>query len=403
MQKVWLDIFVSASKALLSSADTNTKITAVCISGNGPSLIVKCENEKYFSYLWNEKATLTKAEDGFLEQDILKNAKHSIFLPRLIDLKYNYPEIFASATKIFSGPEFLLHAITKNKAEITLLPETRFQNAYWNNDMLLECGIKKDLLPPFCKLFEEIGNLSDEMLFELSLPAKAKIPVFCGGPDFVAALIGTNTLFPNRICDRSGSSEGINLCCENPSVKEVSDVADLVTPKLTISPTVLVQSLETNSAPSPMQADLAAMSTMPTPQESTPQSISPTASLKTKIRVMPSVIPNLWNKSVIIPESGSLAEKSSEWKNLSSKILDAYKTILEQANRNEIDKIACCGGQTLNTEWMKYKTSLLKENFGISLYKSNCSESELIGDAAIALAALNKENDIRKVTERIVK
>ncbi len=44
----------------------------------------------------------------------------------------------------------------------------------------------------------------------LGLPSG--VPVFDAGPDFIAALVGTAALFPGRLCDRAGSSEGLNLC-----------------------------------------------------------------------------------------------------------------------------------------------------------------------------------------------
>ena len=44
----------------------------------------------------------------------------------------------------------------------------------------------------------------------LGLPSG--VPVFDSGPDFIAALVGTAALFPDRLCDRAGSSEGLNLC-----------------------------------------------------------------------------------------------------------------------------------------------------------------------------------------------
>ncbi|MBR5966864.1 MAG: HAD hydrolase-like protein [Treponema sp.] len=38
------------------------------------------------------------------------------------------------------------------------------------------------------------------------------VPVFDAGPDFIAALVGTATIEAGRLCDRAGSSEGLNLC-----------------------------------------------------------------------------------------------------------------------------------------------------------------------------------------------
>ncbi len=45
-----------------------------------------------------------------------------------------------------------------------------------------------------------------------SIGLPSGVPVFDAGPDFIAALVGTATLFPGRLCDRAGSSEGLNLC-----------------------------------------------------------------------------------------------------------------------------------------------------------------------------------------------
>ena len=54
------------------------------------------------------------------------------------------------------------------------------------------------------------------------------VPVFDAGPDFIAALVGTATLFPGRLCDRAGSSEGLNLC--SPKFFEGSNLRTMPSP-----------------------------------------------------------------------------------------------------------------------------------------------------------------------------
>lgn len=54
------------------------------------------------------------------------------------------------------------------------------------------------------------------------------IPVFDAGPDFIAALVGTGTLSPGRLCDRAGSSEGLNLCA--PNFFEAADLRTMPSP-----------------------------------------------------------------------------------------------------------------------------------------------------------------------------
>lgn len=53
-------------------------------------------------------------------------------------------------------------------------------------------------------------NYIEQNAAALGLPQDAR--VFDAGPDFVAALVGTATLHAGRLCDRAGSSEGLNLC-----------------------------------------------------------------------------------------------------------------------------------------------------------------------------------------------
>jgi len=48
----------------------------------------------------------------------------------------------------------------------------------------------------------------------LALPVG--IPVFAGAPDFYVSILGTGTVEVGQVCNRSGTSEGINLCTRKP-------------------------------------------------------------------------------------------------------------------------------------------------------------------------------------------
>ena len=60
-------------------------------------------------------------------------------------------------------------------------------------------GLPSDKFPPFTAMGSWAGDYDG-------------IPVYYGAPDFVSALIGTNTLAPGKACDRAGTSEGLNVC-----------------------------------------------------------------------------------------------------------------------------------------------------------------------------------------------
>jgi len=376
--EVWKNSFVKAAKTLLNANFQDLPSPdAICISGNGPSLVAKLKSGKSFSYLWYEKKNA-------IESDAFHG---SIFLPRILSFENSYPEIISSATFISSGPEYLVHSLTDCEP-FTLLPEKRFQSAYWTEeetDKIVSTKMKS-LLPPFSPLGQQHGFLSKDFLEELNLPLSAKIPVLCGGPDFVAALIGTNTLEEGKICDRMGSSEGINVCIANDPTQMTSSSAQRETRK------------------------------------------------SSAIRIMPSITKNLWNKSVIIAESGSSiakekaslskqstyeeyfstlcknAEKGNKLtpaiENLLKNVKEAYETlgVLSNYTASYITSkiqapIICTGRQARSDDWLQLRANYL----GLPLAKTTCPDSELMGNAIIALSALNEERNLKKISEQIVK
>ena len=99
----WLNAFINSLKELLS--DFSGKICAICISGNGPTLV----SETGKILLWNVPT----------ENTIQKNK--SLFIPRLQFFKQMYPSDWNESKFIFSGPEYLIWQLTGNA--LTILPE----------------------------------------------------------------------------------------------------------------------------------------------------------------------------------------------------------------------------------------------------------------------------------------
>ena len=347
----WKNAFFEAGKDLEIS---NFDIIAICISGNGPTLTSICKN-KTFTLLWNNHS--------FSIKNPIQTK--SIFIPRLLLLKENFSEIWQNSEIILSGPEFLIYFLTEQK--LTILPENRFIQAYWQKEELLEYEIPQKLLPDYVLLGHNAGFVKSEILSKLNIPQSKKIPVFCGGPDFITALIGTNTLSVGKICDRSGSSEGINLCTNKPIQME-------------------------------------------------------------GFRNLPSVIPELFNTSYLLPDTGTRFtewKNSSEWKNksyeecikflLKNKNDKGYKIIFEIANdvkyafekiiqqkqpfQNQKDiQIICTGGQAKNPLWMQFKSDITK----LQLCVTNCPDAELMGNAIIANTQLKNYSSLKEAADTMV-
>ena len=346
----WLDALTDALHLLRKNAEQCPAISAICISGNGPTIA----SDK-FIHLWNEP----NGTDGEQAKYSALSGR-SLFLPKLLYCMEHYPSQWNASACVFSGPEYLIYLLTGTA--LTILPEKRFEAAYWNDEALLRCGIDKAKLPPFVAPGFCAGNLTAAIAEKLDLSTSVK--VYCGTPDFVAALIGTATLKPGRLCDRAGSSEGLNLCVDKPVSHE-------------------------------------------------------------KIRTLPSVISSLWNASVLLPESGAkfanfkknsefrdrspaetvlaiLNDKKSEGYRLISDIAAEIKqsiAVLEKATGFAIKSMRVTGGQAHNTPWNQFKADTL----GINIETTQMLDAELMGDAITAFTGMGFFSSIEEGAEALVK
>ncbi|MCQ2576803.1 MAG: hypothetical protein MJ162_08655 [Treponema sp.] len=313
---------------------TNPKvmIRAVSISGNGPTLV--SENGK--TLRWNEEYKVDKERSG-----------NSLFIPRIIAFKEMFPVEFKCTKKLYSGPEFLIYKLTGES--VTVLPDSRYVTAYWDEERLKSSAVDVDpsKMPEMKGIGECLGNVSREIVELLGIELNVMwdqplsdrlpiLPVYSCGPDFTAALVGTNTLNPGKLCDRSGSSEGFNFCIEKPVSAE-------------------------------------------------------------GLRLLPSVIPGLWNISALITSSSKLSPEQ-RLKIVAPKV-ESLRGFSAENGIEFPDCMTVTGGQTCDSDWMKLKAKTLR----MKLKVCECSDSELLGDAAAAWFGLGKYKSLQEAAENIVK
>ncbi|MBO7123541.1 MAG: HAD hydrolase-like protein [Treponema sp.] len=148
---------------------------AVSISGNGPTIVSQDGTTLPWNFVQKKDRRVKRGDDTdaadlchcrarpdnlFSKIDI-PDAQKKIYEPRLAAFKEIFAREWQQSARLFTSTQWLCDWIKKNAADLGLAPD---------------------------------------------------IPVIEAGPDFVAALVGTATLFPGRLCDRAGSSEGLNLC-----------------------------------------------------------------------------------------------------------------------------------------------------------------------------------------------
>ncbi len=323
----WYACFVEAVRKLQVSAS----VKGIAISGNGPTVVTDCG----LTFRWNE--------DTSAVTDIIpESAASSLFIPKILAIKKQFPQIWKKTKQIFSGPEYLINILTGNA--VTILPEARFKSAYWSDEVCKDCRIKLELLPSFVGTGADCGRLCDEILNELravtsELSFADDCHVFSGGPDFVVALIGTGTLKPGMLCDRCGSSEGLNFCTAQPMRGQ-------------------------------------------------------------GLRTLPSVVPGLWNLSYLIPESGAMSDEEKL-----SALDEGLKLLKKVSDENGIAfpcEMAVTGGQSNDILLLKEKS----ERFRMKILHSagaHFVHSELLGDACAGFLGLGVYASLQEAAEKIVR
>jgi xylulokinase len=96
------------------------------------------------------------------------------------------------------------------------LPAHGFDRWYGNDQVLEQAELDTEKFPPFVVPGEVIGAIRPLIAARFGLSPQVK--VVAGGPDFFVSILGTGAVHPGQVCDRSGTSEGINVCTQNQIV-----------------------------------------------------------------------------------------------------------------------------------------------------------------------------------------
>jgi xylulokinase len=216
--EVWLRAFEDCCRRLGPLG----KAEALVISGNGPTLTPvtgepACDEgglrlRAAPARLWldrgarEEAAAVSAVMGDFVDS--------GFFLPKALGIKNREPGLDEKTKAFLSCPEYLAYALTGEAR--TVFPSEGFDRWYWNEGALEKLGLEKEKFPPFIAPGDTIGALLPRAAAYVGF--SKPIPVIAGGPDFFAAILGSGAIRPGDACDRSGSSEGINVCTEKQIV-----------------------------------------------------------------------------------------------------------------------------------------------------------------------------------------
>ncbi len=191
-------------------------IEAIVISGNGPTIVPIDANGKP---LWNaltwmdRRASAQAAQAG---RALGRQIDPEYNLPKILWFREHKPDVYEKTRLFVSCPEYICGRLSGRWT--TFLPAQGFEEIIWDDEALEALKLDKEKFPPFAKPGERLGVVTAEGEDLFGLPEG--VSVIAAGPDFVASLLGTDTTRPGRACDRSGTSEGINLCTDKAMPKD---------------------------------------------------------------------------------------------------------------------------------------------------------------------------------------
>lgn len=187
-------------------------LRAVVVSANGPTLVpVSAEGEPLAPAMsWMDRRAGEEAE--LIAEYTDSPVDPSFYLPKTFWVMRHEPALYEQTQHFLPCAEFIDLFLTGNAVRI--IPSRLFSEFFWNEGAVARLGLDPDKLPPFAETGEVIGSVSARAADTLGLPAG--LPVVAGGPDFIMSILGTASVQPGRVCDRAGTSEGINLCWSAP-------------------------------------------------------------------------------------------------------------------------------------------------------------------------------------------
>lgn len=176
-------------------------LSALALSGNGPTLLACDERGE----------PLGEVDLWFRRQSIRKEGQRSFYLPKAKWLMES--ENREKTRVLFSCPEWLQFRLTGSRT--MTLPHDSFRPYIWDDEQLELYGLNRSLFPEMVRMGDIAGRIDSAASVRYGLAAG--LPVVAVGSDFMASLLGSGAVEPGRVCDRAGTSEGINYCAVRPS------------------------------------------------------------------------------------------------------------------------------------------------------------------------------------------
>ncbi len=218
----WESSFFAVIKMFQSThGDALKMVTSIVIGGNGPSLVsVDGDGLPIIDVIrWSDIPSDFRGGESYLLP---------FFKTAYSKLKSSFLE---SKLKWFLSPaEYFTFRLSRSAACFS--PRTALNPFFWNpKDSKMALFLP--YLPPFKPWGSQVGSLTASGSLYSTLPEGVKL--LSGAPDYALALLGAGATKSGIVCDRTGTSEGINFVfdeadLDSPVCKELNELGATIMP-----------------------------------------------------------------------------------------------------------------------------------------------------------------------------
>jgi len=209
-----------ALMTLMNHIASPGSIETIIVTGSGPSLVPVLEEPQYIDGVLHAPSGLTRL---YLDRKAVTEAQEvselsgafvdaSFFLPKALWIARQEKELYERTRVFLSTYDYINYLLT---GEVKAVKHARDAGRwYYDEGLLASLSLDDRKFAPFVYPGEVIGTVSRQARSVFSL--REGVKVVAGGPDFIISILGSGAVTPSLVCDRSGTSEGINVCSLTP-------------------------------------------------------------------------------------------------------------------------------------------------------------------------------------------
>jgi len=192
---------------------TPGEVKALCIQGQGPSVVMVDEKGKplYNGLLWMDTRTVAQRDE--LSKRLGKPVSPFAYTPLAMWLQQHQESAYRRARWFLTVWDLIAFRLCGRPIASTLAYFQPFPPAE-----IEAAGLPADLFPPLVEAGQPIAGLTPAAAQEVGLPAG--LPVVAGTHDGIGTFIGAGLVRPGRAADVDGTSGGVALCWDSPIEKQ---------------------------------------------------------------------------------------------------------------------------------------------------------------------------------------